>query len=89
MSTINLWGTSFDVFFTLLMNYCISKSESVVQQFFEPSATDMAKTIGREMPVELLCAILPHTNESQRMMLFEFVQRYMPGMSVSSESRPA
>ncbi|XP_078162962.1 protein PAT1 homolog 1-like isoform X2 [Carex rostrata] len=88
MSTINLWRTSFDVFFTLLMNYCISKSESVMQQFFEPSAIDMAKTIGREMPVELLCAILPHTNESQRMMLFEFVQRYMPGMSVSSESRP-
>ncbi|KAJ4758977.1 Topoisomerase II-associated protein PAT1 [Rhynchospora pubera] len=86
MSTINLWQASFDAFFTLLMNYCVSKLESILQQFYEPSAADMAKTIGREMPIELLHAILPHTNESQRKMLLDFVRRYMPGVPLSSES---
>lgn len=88
MSTLNLWQASFEAFFTLLMNYCIRKFESILQQLYEPSASDIAKTIGREMPVDLLHAILPHTNESQRKMIFDFLQRYMPGMSVSSESLP-
>jgi DNA topoisomerase 2-associated protein PAT1 len=83
ISTLNLWKASFDAFFTLLMNYCVSKFESILQQLFEPSASDLAKTIGREMPVELLHAILPHANENQRKMLFDFLQRYMPSISVS------
>jgi DNA topoisomerase 2-associated protein PAT1 len=86
MSTLNLWQASFDAFFTLLMNYCVSKFESILQQLFEPSAAVLAKSIGREMPVELLHAILPHTKENQRKTLFDFLQRYMPSVSVSSES---
>ncbi|KAJ0501011.1 hypothetical protein HanHA300_Chr11g0395881 [Helianthus annuus] len=40
--------------------------------------SDAAKAISREMPIELLRASLPHTNENQRKVLLDFAQRSMP-----------
>ncbi|KAL3637583.1 hypothetical protein CASFOL_018751 [Castilleja foliolosa] len=77
------WQASFDAFFGLLTKYCFSKYDSVVQSFVSQGSSDtvrsdMAKVIGREMPVELLRASLPHTSEQQRKQLLEFAQRSMP-----------
>ncbi|KAL7142986.1 hypothetical protein ABFS83_08G161100 [Erythranthe nasuta] len=79
------WQASFDEFFGLLTKYCFSKYDSVVQSFISQGSTDVAsiaadvaKAITREMPVELLRASLPHTNEQQRKVLLEFAQRSMP-----------
>ncbi|KGN53503.1 protein PAT1 homolog 2 [Cucumis sativus] len=80
-----LWQASFDEFFSLLTKYCVSKYETIVQSLFSqtPSSTDVigseaARAISREMPVELLRASLPHTNEPQRKLLMDFAQRSMP-----------
>ncbi|KAK9070631.1 hypothetical protein SSX86_011033 [Deinandra increscens subsp. villosa] len=80
------WQASFDAFFGLLTKYCFSKYDTVVQSVTEgcgPSdmavaGSEAAKAISREMPVELLRASLPHTNENQRKLLLDFAQRSMP-----------
>ncbi|KAL7591616.1 hypothetical protein Lser_V15G35454 [Lactuca serriola] len=79
------WQASFDAFFGLLTKYCFSKYDTVVQTWMThgggggggPGPSDLA-AISREMPVELLRASLPHTNESQRKVLLDFAQRSMP-----------
>ncbi|KAL4554608.1 hypothetical protein LXL04_037205 [Taraxacum kok-saghyz] len=68
------WQASFDAFFGLLTKYCFSKYDTVVQTWGLGSG-DVA-AISREMPVELLRASLPHTNESQRKVLLDFAQRW-------------
>jgi len=71
-----LWQASFDAFFGLLTQYCMSKFDSVVHTAqLQPAA---AAVITREMPVELLRASLPHTNEDQRKQLLSFAQRTVP-----------
>ncbi|XP_024032137.1 protein PAT1 homolog 2 [Morus notabilis] len=80
-----LWQASFDEFFGLLTKYCLSKYETIVQSIYaqtQPSTEvigpEAAKAIHREMPVELLRASLPHTDEHQRKLLSDFAQRSMP-----------
>ncbi|KAL8255132.1 hypothetical protein R6Q59_033353 [Mikania micrantha] len=81
------WQASFDAFFGLLTKYCFSKYDTVVQSLLTqgcgPSemaviGSDAAKAISREMPVELLRASLPHTNENQKKLLLDFARRSMP-----------
>ena len=95
MSNRALWQASFDEFFTLLTKYCLSKYETIVQSICsqtqpntEVIGSEAARAIGREMPVELLRASLPHTDEHQRKLLLDFGQRSMPiaGFSVRSGS---
>jgi DNA topoisomerase 2-associated protein PAT1 len=77
-----LWQASFDAFFGMLTRYCMSKFDSVVHTAqLHPAA---AAAISREMPVELLRASLPHTNEDQRKQLLSFAQRTVPVSSNSS-----
>jgi DNA topoisomerase 2-associated protein PAT1 len=81
-STRSLWQASFDAFFGLLTKYCDSKYESIMQRFalqgsdslVEPEAS---KAVSREMPVELLRASLPHTNEDQRQQLLNLARKSM------------
>lgn len=80
-----LWQASFDEFFGLLTKYCLSKYETIVQSIFtqtqqstEAIGSEATKAIHREMPVELLRASLPHTNEHQRKLLSDFAHRSMP-----------
>ncbi|PON32822.1 UDP-glucose 4-epimerase [Parasponia andersonii] len=80
-----LWQASFDEFFGLLTKYCLSKYETIVQSIYsqtqpntEVISPEAAKAIHREMPVELLRASLPHTDEHQRKLLSDFAQRSMP-----------
>lgn len=47
---------------------------------------DAAKSIGREMPVELLRASLPHTDERQRKLLLDFAQRSIPVVGFNSNT---
>ncbi|KAI7745257.1 hypothetical protein M8C21_019925, partial [Ambrosia artemisiifolia] len=79
-----LWQASFDAFFGLLTKYCLSKYDSLVQAMYAQASpateivlSEAAKAISREMPVELLRASLPHTDDSQRKMLVDFAQRSM------------
>lgn len=74
-----LWQASFDAFFGLLTKYCLSKYDSLVQAMYTqvPPGAEAARAIGREMPVELLRASLPHTDSNQRKMLVDFSQRSM------------
>uniref|UniRef100_A0A164X4Q4 mRNA decay factor PAT1 domain-containing protein n=1 Tax=Daucus carota subsp. sativus TaxID=79200 RepID=A0A164X4Q4_DAUCS len=79
------WQASFDVFFNLLTKYCISKYDTTVQSLLAQGLADTStigsettKAMSREMPVELLRASLPHTNEQQRKVLLDFAQRSMP-----------
>ncbi|XP_022871108.1 uncharacterized protein LOC111390321 [Olea europaea var. sylvestris] len=90
-----LWQASFDAFFGLLTKYCVSKYDSIVQSVFaqtqpntEVIGSEAALAVSREMPVELLRASLPHTNEHQRKLLLNFAQRSMPviGSNVHGES---
>lgn len=90
MTNRAFWQASFDAFFGLLTKYCFSKYDTVVQSLMThgggPSdmaviGSDAAKAISREMPVELLRASLPHTNENQRKLLLDFAQRSMPNNS--------
>ncbi|CAA2934170.1 Hypothetical predicted protein [Olea europaea subsp. europaea] len=76
-----LWQASFDAFFGLLVKYCVSKCDSVVQSTFsqtqpntEVTGSEAALAVSREMPVELLRASLPHANEHQRKLLLNFAQ---------------
>ncbi|XP_062009160.1 protein PAT1 homolog 2-like [Rosa rugosa] len=80
-----LWQASFDEFFGLLTKYCLTKYETIVQSIFTQSqqsteviGSEATKAIHREMPVELLRASLPHTNEHQRKLLSDFAHRSMP-----------
>ncbi|CAA0836986.1 Topoisomerase II-associated protein PAT1 [Striga hermonthica] len=80
-----LWQASFDAFFGLLTKYCVGKYDSIVQSLIaqnvpssEIMGSEAAKAISREMPVELLRASLPHTDENQKKMLMNFAQRSMP-----------
>ena len=60
--------------------------------------SEVSKATSREMPVELLRASLPHTNDQQRQLLLDFAQRTMPvtgfnasganGGHITSESVP-
>lgn len=79
------WQASFDAFFGQLTQYCFNKYDSVVKSYvtqalpdMTDNASDVAKAISREMPMELLQASLPHTNEQQRKILLEFTQRSIP-----------
>lgn len=98
-----LWQASFDAFFGLLTKYCLSKYESILQMFVMQASgsvigSEASQAPSREMPVELLRASLPHTNEQQRQMLLDFAQRTTPASSfnppgasgghISSESVP-
>lgn len=82
-----LWQASFDAFFGLLTNYCLSKYDSIVQSILTQNSqqqskeiigAEAARAISREMPVELLRASLPHTDDQQRKLLIDFAQRSMP-----------
>ena len=46
--------------------------------------SDAAKAISREMPVELLRASLPHSNDHQRKLLLDFGQRSVPVVGFNS-----
>lgn len=79
-----LWQASFDAFFGLLAKYCFNKYDTIMQSLLiqaqnaavvGPEAT---RAIGREMPVELLRASLPHTSETQRKLLLDLAQRLTP-----------
>ncbi|KAK8957373.1 hypothetical protein KSP39_PZI000364 [Platanthera zijinensis] len=85
MPTRALWQASFDEFFRLLTKYCASKYDSIMQSLLlvqQPGVnivgSEVARAVGKEMPVELLRASLPHTNERQRSQLVDFAQRSMP-----------
>ncbi|XP_042442314.1 protein PAT1 homolog 1-like [Zingiber officinale] len=83
-SNRTLWQASFDAFFGLLTTYCLSKYDSIMQMLLVQAAgttiigPEANITISKEMPVELLRASLPHTNEHQRKIILEFAQRSMP-----------
>ncbi|XP_059276901.1 protein PAT1 homolog 2-like isoform X1 [Lycium ferocissimum] len=85
-----LWQASFDAFFGLLTKYCLSKYDSIMQSKSntEMIGSEAARAVSREMPVELLRASLPHTNEHQRKLLMNFAQRSMPvtGYNAHGES---
>ncbi|KAL6347305.1 hypothetical protein AAG906_013741 [Vitis piasezkii] len=75
----------FDEFFSLLTKYCLSKYETIIQSIFSQTqpgteiiSSESTRAISREMPVELLRASLPHTDEHQRKLLLDFAQRSMP-----------
>ncbi|XP_009377953.2 protein PAT1 homolog 1-like isoform X1 [Pyrus x bretschneideri] len=85
ISNRTLWQASFDEFFGLLTKYCLSKYETIVQSIFTQSqqsaeviGSEATRAIHREMPVELLRASLPHTDEHQRKLLSDFAHRSMP-----------
>ncbi|KAK1304583.1 hypothetical protein QJS10_CPB11g01604 [Acorus calamus] len=80
-----LWQASFDAFFGLLTKYCLSKYDSITHSLLMQAppntpviGSEAARAISREMPVELLRASLPHTDEHQRKLLLDFAQRSMP-----------
>ncbi|CAL4949599.1 unnamed protein product [Urochloa decumbens] len=75
-----LWQASFNAFFGLLAKYCISKFDSLVH------TVHTATAIRRELPVELLRASLPHTE--QRKLLLEFAQQTLPVTGHSSQRAP-
>ncbi|XAR67289.1 hypothetical protein NMG60_11001985 [Bertholletia excelsa] len=80
------WQASFDAFFGLLTKYCFNKYDTIMQSLISQATSpdmavigvDAAKAISKEMPVELLRASLPHTDEHQRKLLLDFAQRSMP-----------
>ncbi|KAK9937551.1 hypothetical protein M0R45_014331 [Rubus argutus] len=85
MTNRALWQASFDEFFGLLTKYCVNKYDSIMQSLLMQAPTNMAgigsdaaRAISREMPVELLRASLPHTDDHQRQLLLDFTQRSMP-----------
>ncbi|CAI0555578.1 unnamed protein product [Linum tenue] len=70
-----LWKASFDEFFGLLIKYCVNKYDGIMQS----SSLDPAEAIKRELPMELLRASIPHTNEYQKKMLYDLSQRSLVG----------
>ncbi|GMH12507.1 hypothetical protein Nepgr_014348 [Nepenthes gracilis] len=81
-----LWQASFDAFYSLLTKYCLSKYDTILQSMLtqtqsssETTISEPAKVaVSREMPVEVLRASLPHTNEHQRKLLLDFTHRPCP-----------
>ncbi|KAK7313891.1 hypothetical protein VNO77_39095 [Canavalia gladiata] len=87
----SFWQASFDEFFGLLTKYCMNKYHSIMQSLLiqgTPNVavigSDAAKAISREMPVELLRASLPHTDDHQRKLLLDFAQRSVPVVGFNS-----
>lgn len=85
MANRSLWQASFNEFFGLLTKYCVNKYDSIVQSLFMQRTPDMAviasdasRAISKEMPVELLRASLPHTDDHQKKLLLDFAQRSVP-----------
>ncbi|KAL3689112.1 hypothetical protein R1sor_015421 [Riccia sorocarpa] len=79
-----VWQASFDAFFALLAKYCTNKYDSIFHSLMMASPGNSAAinqaaavAMSKEMPVELLRASLPHTNDHQRKLLLEFTQRSM------------
>ncbi|KAA8523462.1 hypothetical protein F0562_009885 [Nyssa sinensis] len=88
------WQASFDAFFGLLTKYCFNKYDTIMQSLLmqAPADTavvgsDVARAISMEMPVELLRASLRHTDEHQRKLLLDFVQRSTPVLGFNGHSR--
>ncbi|XP_020673133.1 protein PAT1 homolog 2 [Dendrobium catenatum] len=87
-----LWQASFDAFFSLLAKYCLSKYDSIMQSLLTQSpganlvGSEVNRAVNREMPVELLRASLPHTNDRQRKQLLDFAQRSMPVIGYSAHA---
>ncbi|EPS71565.1 hypothetical protein M569_03193, partial [Genlisea aurea] len=82
----SFWQASFDAFFGVLTKYCFNIYDAVMRTVLvhqgpleeaDSVGPEVAKTARKEMPVELLRASLPHTNEQQRKLLLEFTQRSM------------
>uniref|UniRef100_A0A2P2M3E9 Protein PAT1 homolog 1-like n=2 Tax=Rhizophora mucronata TaxID=61149 RepID=A0A2P2M3E9_RHIMU len=80
-----LWQASFDDFFDLLTKYCLIKYDTILQSAYakatsstEDIDSDVRAATKREMPVELLRACLPHTNERQMELLRHFGQQQNP-----------
>jgi DNA topoisomerase 2-associated protein PAT1 len=86
MQNRGLWQASFDAFFRLLTEYCTSKFDNMVHT--AQMQHSVAAAISREIPVELLRASLPHTNEHQRKQLLNFAQRTVPFSSTQSSHEP-
>ncbi|KAJ1430729.1 hypothetical protein SESBI_07558 [Sesbania bispinosa] len=89
----SLWQASFDEFFGLLTKYCVNKYDSIMQQFLIQGTpnmavigSDAARVISREMPVELLRASLPHTDDRQKKILLDFAQRSIPVVGFNGNS---
>ncbi|KAJ8452173.1 hypothetical protein Cgig2_016754 [Carnegiea gigantea] len=79
----NFWKASFGTFFTLLTKYCASKYETIMHSIMnqagsEITSSEAMRAIRREMPVELLRASLPHTDEHQRRALMDFAHQSIP-----------
>ncbi|ONK64965.1 uncharacterized protein A4U43_C07F31980 [Asparagus officinalis] len=89
MPNRSLWQASFDAFFGLLTKYCASKYDSLMQTLLMQSpsmhiGSELSRVISREMPVELLRASIPHTDDHQRKQLLDFAQRSMPATGYSA-----
>ncbi|XP_027938697.1 protein PAT1 homolog isoform X1 [Vigna unguiculata] len=89
----SLWQATFDEFFVLLTKYCVSKYDGVMQSFLIQGTPNMAaigadaaKAISKEMPVELLRASLPHTDDHQKKLLLDFAQRSIPVVGFNGNS---
>ncbi|CAL5341498.1 unnamed protein product [Camellia sinensis] len=92
MPNRSFWQASFDAFFGLLTKYCFNKYDTITQSLLIQASPDMAvigadaaRAISKEMPVELLRASLPHTDEHQRKLLLDFAQRSMPVLGFSGQ----
>ncbi|XP_071701961.1 protein PAT1 homolog 1-like [Rutidosis leptorrhynchoides] len=72
-----LWQASFEAFFGLLTKYCLSKYEIV--------SSEAAHDISRELPVELLRASLPHTDNNQKKTLADFCQCAMQATGLTGQ----
>ncbi|XP_061983595.1 protein PAT1 homolog isoform X2 [Populus nigra] len=72
-----LWKASFDEFFSLLIKYCINKYDGIMQSSLSDS--DPAESIKRELPMELLRASVPLTNDYQKKLLYDLSQRSLVG----------
>lgn len=77
-----LWQASFDEFFDLLTKYCLIKYDTILQSVYAKNSCstedidlEVRAATKREMPVELLRACLPHTNERQMELLRHFGQQ--------------
>ncbi|KAK4285746.1 hypothetical protein QN277_002398 [Acacia crassicarpa] len=93
MAYRSLWQASFDEFFSLLTKYCENKYDSIVQSLLMQGTpnmasfgSDAARAISKEMPVELLRASLPHTNDDQKKQLRDFSQRSVPVAGFNNNS---
>ncbi|XP_061357892.1 protein PAT1 homolog [Gastrolobium bilobum] len=89
----SFWQASFDEFFSLLTKYCMNKYHSIMQSRLIQGTPNVAvigsdtpNAISKEMPVELLRASLPHTDDQQRKLLLDFAQRSAPVVGFNSYS---